>query len=221
MKLKNIEWLFFDLGSTLIDESESERRRTERLAALLAESGIEASIDKIRATIDQASRDYAPSSFREAVRRLCRSDAEYEFLCAATRYSHDYERLYPDAAGVLERLAGRYRIGFIANQGMGAEKRLEAFGIRKYFSLCFSSAETGMEKPDPGLFRLALAKADCKAERAVMIGDRLDTDVYPARRIGMRTVRVLRGVARVQTPVSDEYRADHTIEDLSGLFAIL
>ena len=33
----------------------------------------------------------------------------------------------------------------------------------------------------------------CDADRAVMVGDRLDNDIVPAASVGMHTVRILRG----------------------------
>lgn len=220
MKFEDIRWLFFDLGSTLIDESEAEKYRIERLHRSLGELGIGVPVGRIYELIDGASKEYAPSSFRTAVRRLCRNDDDYEYLSGKAGYSHRYEKLFGEVPGILEALAKTYRIGFIANQSPGAEKRLEQFGILGHFSLRLSSAETGMEKPDPGLFRLALEKAGCEARQAVMIGDRLDTDIYPAKRAGMRTVRILRGVSKTQAPLNEDYEADLTIENLNELLAV-
>lgn len=39
-------------------------------------------------------------------------------------------------------------------------------------------------KPDPKLFTIACAQAGCAPEDAVMIGDRLDNDIAPAKAIG-------------------------------------
>ena len=38
------------------------------------------------------------------------------------------------------------------------------------------------------VFHCALAKAQCLPVNAVMIGDRLDNDIVPAKKVGMKTV---------------------------------
>jgi FMN phosphatase YigB (HAD superfamily) len=55
---------------------------------------------------------------------------------------------------------------------------------------------------------MALENAECKPENAVMIGDRLDNDIYPAKKLGFKTVHILRGFGRVQIPKSEEYKAE-------------
>lgn len=86
-----------------------------------------------------------------------------------------------------------------------------------FISICLSSAEVGIEKPDPAIFRLALAHARCKPHRTVMIGDRLDNDIRPARSLGWKTIRVLQGFARFQCPRDRLDEADATIMELAEL----
>ena len=72
-------------------------------------------------------------------------------------------------------------IGVIANQSPGSEERLTRWGLIPFISVCVASAEVGLEKPDPAIFDLALRHAGCAASEPVMIGDRLDNDIRPAR----------------------------------------
>ncbi len=43
-------------------------------------------------------------------------------------------------------------------------------------------------KPEPPLFRMALARLEVAPDEAVMVGDSIDSDIRGARRIGMRTI---------------------------------
>ena len=67
------------------------------------------------------------------------------------------------------------------------------FGIRDYFDVIIASAEAGVSKPDPEIFRLALSKAGCSSDECCMIGDRLDNDIEPAAALGMKTIWVRQG----------------------------
>ena len=118
---------------------------------------------------------------------------------------------------MLDRLATKYRLGVIANQLPGAAERLARFGLDRHLSVIVSSAEFGAEKPDPSIFLAALEKAGCKPERAVMVGDRPDNDIKPARALGMMTVRVRQGQFRMYSPEGAEFEPDADIADISGL----
>lgn len=76
-------------------------------------------------------------------------------------------------------------------------------------------------KPDKRLFEIALEKAKCSAQEAVMIGDRLDNDIAPAKALGMRTLWIQQGFGALQHPLSPADTPDYTIgslRDLADLF---
>ncbi len=50
------------------------------------------------------------------------------------------------------------------------------------------SEEAGVRKPDPAIFRLALARCGASANEAVMLGDSWGSDVLGARAAGIRAV---------------------------------
>ena len=131
------------------------------------------------------------------------------------------EVLYPEAKAVLKALSEKYKLGIIANQPEGTEKRLIKYGIRPYFSLILSSAEEGIEKPDPQIFLRALDKAGCLPAEAVMIGDRPDNDILPAKALGMKTVRITQGLGGIMPVLIEAMCAESTIENLNELLNIL
>ncbi len=90
-------------------------------------------------------------------------------------------------------------------------------GIRDHFSLIFAPTELGLSKPDPQIFAGALAAAGCNPEEAVMVGDRLDNHIGPAKSQGWRTVRVRQGFSRLQIPCSPYETPDMTISETQEL----
>ena len=111
----------------------------------------------------------------------------YQGNSAAPLYPSELDSPYPQAKPLLERLHKTYQLGVIANQSVGAQERMESYGLMRYFEFLINSAVVGFSKPDLRIFQLALEKANCQPHEAVMIGDRPDNDVYPAKRFGMRT----------------------------------
>lgn len=128
--------------------------------------------------------------------------------------------LYPDAVSCLKALQSRFYIGIIANQPLGTADRMEKMGLAPYLDRIISSAEEGLAKPDPAIFRLALERAGCRPEQAVMIGDRLDNDIVPAKQLGMTTIWVKQGFGGLSTPRTPEETPDFTVESLSDIPAL-
>ena len=103
---------------------------------------------------------------------------------------------------------------------VGDRERLGGFGILRYFTYIVSSWDVGAMKPDPRIFETALERAGCPPHEAVMIGDRLDNDVAPAKALGMKTVRVRQGFGSLQSPRSEAETPDFEIGSLSELPAL-
>lgn len=175
-----IKWLFFDLGSTLIDESDCE---AYRFSDLLKQSNLlseEALTEKYSYYIGKGQ-----SPYKKIVK---------EFNMNSTKWPLHLEKLYPEVPYVLEQLVNKYHLGIIANQSLGTEDRLIQYGIRKYFDVVISSSEVGCAKPDLEIFKIALSSAGCLPSEALMIGDRLDNDIEPAGSLKMHTLWVKQGL---------------------------
>ena len=202
--VSTIDWIFFDLGSTLIDETEVYAHR-------------------FRETV--AGTDIGASQFYEtAVRFWAQGLDGYPEACrffqlAKAPWRSEYERPFDGAAAVLQALKRKgYRLGVIANQVPGTARRLEHWDLLRYFDVLAPSAELGTAKPDPAIFLWALRQSGCDPKNAVMIGDRIDNDVLPAKALGMRTVHILTGPAAIYAPDPDP--ADAAVSSLSDLLRL-
>ena len=66
--------------------------------------------------------------------------------------------------------------------------------IVKAIEYASQKRSTVIGKPSPLMFRIALQRAGCKKEEAVMIGDQADTDIAGATKAGIDSVLVTSGV---------------------------
>lgn len=195
----NVKWIFFDIGSTLVDESECYEARYKETT-----DGTDVSYQEFKdKVIEFAAKTDNP--YKDAVKF---------FGLQKTKWHKELEKTYPYTKSVLYELSQKYKLGIIANQSAGSEKRLADWGIGKYFDLVIASAEEGIEKPDLKIFQIALDRANCPPENAVMVGDRLDNDIIPAKKSGMKTVWVKQGFAKYQ-PNSDT--PDYIINSLEEI----
>ena len=117
-------------------------------------------------------------------------------------------------------LSERYKIGIIANQNPGSKERLNKLGLLKYIDLVIASAEEGVAKPDLRIFQLALERANCKSEEAVMVGDRIDNDMIPAKKIGMKTVWIKQGFGGLSEQMIEAKQPDYSVDSLNELLPL-
>lgn len=202
---ENIKWLFFDIGSTLIDESVAYEHRLREIA-----HQADVPFEKVYET--------ALSFYKK--NKTGDHEAAKAFGIPLTKWHKEEEILYDDTIYCLETLSKKYKIGVIANQSLGSKERLEQKGILKYIDLVIASAEESVAKPDPKIFELALERSGCKAENAVMIGDRIDNDIVPAKKLGMKTVWVKQGFHQYWNIENDNEKPDFSVSSLTELCSI-
>ena len=198
-----IQWIFFDVGSTLVDETEAYDHRARDV---IAGTNITfKQFDDMRIALARQGLDGNSAAIKH-------------FGLTKTPWHSEDETPYADAKDTLMSLSQRgYKLGIIANQKLGTSGRLESWGLREYFDIIVASAEIGYAKPDPRIFEKALELAGCTAQECVMVGDRLDNDMHPAKAVGMTTVWIKNGLAKYQNAQLGMGAVDHSIERLSDL----
>ena len=201
-RFAKVTWLFFDIGSTLVDERLAYEHRFRDMAQA---AGVSAS--------------YITRTALDFYRRNRKGDGETAGLLGITvpAWHSEDEILYSDAAVCLATLRENYHIGIIANQLPGTAERLKAFGIGQYVDVLTASAEAGVSKPDPRIFQIALQQAGCLPENAVMIGDRVDNDIVPAKALGMKTIWIRQGFGQYWQITDESEMPDVQVDSLSDL----
>ena len=201
--MRGVKWIFFDVGSTLVDETAAYGRWARDVLA---------------------GTDIPPAEFEARRRRLAEAGDPGDGAVLAcfglpdAPWHPEEEVPFPDAVPALTELRRRgYSLGIIANQVAGLPERLARRGMGGLFEAIVTSADFGCQKPDPRLFEIALHQAACRPEEAAMVGDRLDNDIAPAKRLGMRTVRILQGYGALSRPRDGWEEPDHTVSALSEL----
>lgn len=199
---KNIKWLFFDVGSTLVDERVAYEHRFRDIANLANIEYEKVYFDAINLYKQNKKGDL------EIAKRL-----GVNLPC----WHEEDEMLYKDADKCLKSLNDKYKIGIIANQSLGTKDRLAKHGILQYIDLVISSAEEGVSKPDKRIFEKALDRSKCEPNHAIMIGDRIDNDVVPAKLLGMYTIWVKQGFGKYWNITGKEEKADLVVNNIKEI----
>ena len=100
--------------------------------------------------------------------------------------------LYADARPTLARLRDEgLWVGIAGNQTVRAGGLLRNLGLPA--DMIATSDDWGVSKPDPEFFRQMIAAVPYGPDAILYVGDRLDNDILPAARLGLRTALVKRG----------------------------
>jgi putative hydrolase of the HAD superfamily len=111
-----------------------------------------------------------------------------EALLAAVRF-----RAYPEVPRTLARLrAAGSRLAIVSNWDISLHDVLERTALRSLVDAVVISAEEGVAKPDPAIFRAALARLGADGGAGLHVGDSLEADVAGARAAGLDAVLVVR-----------------------------
>ncbi|MGD1836379.1 MAG: HAD family hydrolase [Nitrososphaeraceae archaeon] len=204
-----ITTIFFDIGQTLIDEWKFMEVFDIKFLEIL--NGYGARIDfrnyvTLRNNIIK-NRKIGNESIERLILQVCRLTLpkNYENLILEKikpelKIKKDC-RLHKGVKETLEILSQDYDLGIISNQEKESIKILFEEKIHKYFKAIFFASEIKSKKPDKNVFLAAMHKIDVKeAKNCIMIGDRLDNDICPANRLGMKTIRFNNSLFRLQEP---------------------
>lgn len=210
--------VLFDVGYTLLDESARLDAALAWTRDALAETGVSVATTGLHRAYIAACTAPDPDEPSLLVQSLASLGVDREAARAIRRrLPWDTVPLepYADAADALRLLhdAG-LKLGVLANQPASAREDLGNAGLLPFFDDVWLSDAVGMHKPDPAFFRLALSVWSLPPDRVAYVGDRPDNDVAPAKRLGMRTVRLHLGPHRDQPPTNPDQHPDFEADSL-------
>ncbi|WP_330183825.1 HAD family hydrolase [Nocardia sp. NBC_01503] len=206
-----ISAVVFDVGETLVDETREygtwadwlgvpRHTFTAMFGAVIANG------QDYRETF-QAFRP----GFDLAKERQARADA-------GQPETYGEDDLYPDVRPALSQLREMgVWVGIVGNQTVRSGKILRSLDLPTDFIA--TSDDWGVEKPSAEFFAKIVEVAPGSADQIIYVGDRIDNDVAPAKKAGMRTAYIQRGpwgwILRDTQEVAD--LSDWKIRDLTEL----
>lgn len=200
-----IEFVIFDMTGTLIEQhSIMERIDDEFNIPFLKNKGFEIESADFKKAKEETDKKIEQESYRKNkgvydldlwTKLICERlgipyskelsekwDAEFR------KYIYSKMKLMEGAKEILEYLKTKgYKLALFTNSTKeNAKIRLEKFGLEKYFDFVFVSEEIGA-KSSVQPFKTILEKTGAKPEECIMIGNRMDEDIF-AKKAGMKTV---------------------------------
>lgn len=237
--MTKIDAITFDLWKTLLEPANVEGYLIETLKEYCIEKEKKYSFTQLKTalTISQATykknRDNFPYPHfytRNHLDLILNQIGQKEFGKREEKLLDDFEKaslkvlpkVIASAKEILQILSQEYKIGLISDTGITPGKNLvqtlEYFNLKQYFTRFIFSDEVGFYKPNPQLFKVALAKLNSKRNESIHIGDYLHTDVIGAHKYGMKTIWINR-----HEPLKKivEVSPDYEVEKLADILPII
>ncbi|GAB7042954.1 MULTISPECIES: HAD family hydrolase [Catenuloplanes] len=141
--------------------------------------------------IEQVERFYRDPAGDPAGRPLLHSPAGADAWARVRLAWTELAQQMPGAVRAATELARAVPVVIVANQPPECMRVLDAWGLTEACAAVFLDSLTGVAKPDPALLRLALDHLGVHPADLLVVGNRVDHDVVPARALGCPVAFVL------------------------------
>jgi HAD superfamily hydrolase (TIGR01549 family) len=217
-----ITTVLLDAGGVILDESEHERVRIAIATRILSTVLPGYSENTLREDLDEAIRVFCPRILAYTFWKRVGPDQDlfkrlYRAFLEEWAAQRPPLKMMPGFESEVGRISGRFRIGIAGQYGSDLVELLERENLLSHFAYRFTQDDFDITKPDPRYLERIAAACGVMPSECIMVGDRVDNDIIPAKQIGMKTVLVRVGLHRGQTPrIPDEF-PDKEITGIEGL----
>jgi len=183
--------VIFDLGGVLLRTEDREPRRQWEKRFGLPEWGLAEIVfnnpASRRASVGQAMQDEV---WAEVARQLSLTFTELEEFKVDFWKGDVWDS---DLLAFIRALRPRFKTGILSNAWPDARENVKAHINGAAFDVIVFSGEEGIEKPDPEIYRRALARLNAAPAEAVFVDD-MPVNVEAARALGMMGVHFQPGM---------------------------
>ena len=214
--------IIFDIDDTLFPSSDFSALARRNAINAMIDIGLDYSYEELNAKLNSIIKSKG-SNYGKHFDDLCQSlglAEQSRYVAAAVAAYHDTKTSiapFPKVALTLLKLKEDGHRLHIATNGSSVKQwdKLIRLGLELYFDRVFVSETLGMEKCKE-FYQKVIAELGCDAKDCIMIGDREDADIVPAKESGILTIRVLAGKHRHEPTT-----ADHTIDEIGSVLGIV
>lgn len=201
-----VKHVFIDIDDTLFPTSEFAELARRKAVRAMIEVGLNEGQEKLYKRLIKIIKREGPNydhHFDDLCKELeVKNRAKY--VAAAVGAYHAAKssiQPYPEVPRTLMELRGEGYNLYIATNGTAVKQwdKLILLGVHMFFEEVFVSESMGMEK-NVEFFRKALKQINAKPEECVMVGDKPEIDLFPPKKLGMKTIRAMMGGRHTSKP---------------------
>jgi HAD superfamily hydrolase (TIGR01549 family) len=215
-----IQNIFLDAGGVILNEAEFESKSAETITRIINQYNKKYVVENYWEDIDEAVYRFVPSVYDYILYKNINDIDKFKLVKMEYKNKVNSNTVLELMDGIKEFLmefSKYYRIGILGQYGTDFKKFLERENILQYFTYKEIQDDYKITKPDTRYYEAILKKCNCKSEESIMVGDRIDKDIIPAKMIGMKTIRIRTGIHKNQEPRTPFEIAEITVNKLTEI----
>ena len=187
-----IKLICFDLWQTLVYRDVNY----STISKMLEKTKLNIPKDKFVKIFENSLQLRKWKSKFEAYENLCKNmrlettEQNIKLLMEIRDKAEEETKLYPHTIPMLKQLRKQgYKIGLISNSSVFAIEQIKnKIKLLDYINYPLFSFDVGIIKPSLEFFKEMLKISKFKSKEIIMIGDKKDDDIIPARKVGMNAI---------------------------------
>ncbi|MDI3474585.1 MAG: putative hydrolase of the superfamily [Thermococcaceae archaeon] len=191
-----IKAVFFDLDDTLVETTKLADMARRNAVENMIRHGLPVDFETAYKELMELIKEYGSNFGKHFDYLLRRLDVPYDpkIVTAGVIAYHNtkfaYLKSVKGARKVLLDLKKEgYKLAIITDgDPLKQWEKILRLELDEFFDDVFISDYLGVRKPHPKIFEKALRRMGARPEESVMVGDRLYSDIYGAKRVGMHTI---------------------------------
>lgn len=218
--------VLLDAGGVILDESEHERIRAEIIVGILEELVQGYSFQHLQSDIDQAVNSYCPSVYQFILWKYSDHNVEiFEHL--HSRHLELWNKMEPPLklmdgiSSEIKELSQEFDLVIAGQYGKEILELLDRENLLDYFKSRLTQDDFDITKPDPRYLERIIGVIGAVPARCVMVGDRIDNDIVPAKQLRIKTVLFRTGLHKDQMPRTPDEIPDAELRDIRELSAAI
>jgi len=241
-KQNNLKAVFFDFGGTLMDNESDKIAHFHMMKAIkehyqfpVTEEQLvniyESQLFNTDMTIKGRSQDdgiqfkrfhlYSENAFKSLLGHfhIRISSSDIDWFNEIYLHNHlKYVQLVEDALDAISLVRENgYHCGVISDIDNDYQLRqFQALNLDDAFHSITTSEEVRTYKPNPGIFKIALDKANCRGNESLMIGDSYSKDIVGGKNMDMTTI----WINRYQNNADKAIQADYIVKQFKEIIPI-
>lgn len=235
-----IKYIAFDLDDTLFNASLLVEKSREASLHMMIEYGLPVDVKEAKILLDEIVDEFGSNSeshFDLLMLRLQRHP-KYKLdkklninkYVAAGVMGYHREKVkhfkpFKDVISCLEKIRTMGIKTALITDGVPKKQyeKILRLKLENLFDEIIISDEIAVRKPSPLLFSEFLETYGCKPQEVIYIGDRVDKDITPAKKVGIITVLIHRGTKWDPniTKAQFEIKPDYHVNSLYEVFNII
>jgi HAD superfamily hydrolase (TIGR01549 family) len=217
-----ITTVLLDAGGVILDESEHEQVRAEIAVEVLSTMIPEYSVSDYYAGVEEGVECFCPSVYQYVFCKAVKHDAAlFESLYGT--FSEEWQQRQPPLKlnsgfeNELRAMCKDFKVGIAGQYGHELLELLELRSLLESFTHRMTQDELSVTKPDLRYYLEIIKASGADPQQCVMVGDRIDKDVIPAKLMRMRTILIRAGLHKNQQPRIPFEVPDMELTGVSGL----